>query len=469
MKPDELLFRLDQAASSLGMRAEWQAAALQERAGALLARAAQGGAGAADRLREAGALLSHLLARLTDALGEAGGWREVAAHGRALARDHCQRLALRLLALSPLLARLLESRAAAIQLSLLVGLLAGRLLVRRAPRLQEVHMQSVVCGSYCGPGGLALCRIPTPRIASEDEVLVRVMAGGLDRSDLLAVSGWGRLERGRRHGGFSIGRDFCGVVVEAGLAVHHLAPGDRVWGAVPAHLPGVLAEQVVVPGSLAHRMPTNLNWEGAATVPYSALQVWGALVWRGGLLPDQGAGTSLLVVDGVTDTGCLAVQLAALWGATVTALCSARTSPLARALGAHTVVPTGEDCLAGLALHGPYDLILVAGDVLPQAALAPLLAPRGHLTSALPPPLPSDQWGSLRRLLHPLWRGVVPAACAPAGNLAEPLAYVTEAVQAGRLQPVLDSVVGPREVATTLAELASAGSVGKSVVLWDKL
>ena len=31
--------------------------------------------------------------------------------------------------------------------------------------------------------------------------------------------------------------------------------------------------------------------------------MWGALVWRGGLLPDRAAGQSVLIVDGVTDTG----------------------------------------------------------------------------------------------------------------------------------------------------------------------
>ena len=454
------------------MRMEWQSSALQERAAALLCRLSEGGAGAAARLREARALLRELLARLGEALGEVqlASAREVLALGRAVAREQLRALGRRLVGLSPYLTRLLENRVALCYLSLMVGFLAGRLLVCRAPRLQEQSMMSVVCGSYSGPEGLALCRIPVPRIGREDEVLVRVMAAGLDRTDLLAVGGWGRVERGRQHGGFSVGRDFCGVVLEAGVGVVHLAPGDRVWGALPSHLPGLLAEQVVVRGAAAHRMPTNLNWEGAATVPYSALQVWGALVWRGGLVPDRGAGVQLLVVDGVTDTGCLAVQLACIWGVSVTVLCPARTVPLARALGAHTVIADGDHCEAELRDAGPYDVILVAGDLLPAAALAPLLAKRGRLTSCLPPPLSSDSWGALRRLLHPLWRTVVsPPHYSALSRLSEPLAYVTAAVQSGKLQPVLDSVVGPREVPDTLARLATGQAVGKSVVLWDKL
>ena len=70
------------------------------------------------------------------------------------------------------------------------------------------------------------------------------MSAGLDRCDLLSVSGWGRVERGKPHGGFTLGRDFCGVVLEAGRGVEHLAPGDKVWGATSYHDPGTLSEQV---------------------------------------------------------------------------------------------------------------------------------------------------------------------------------------------------------------------------------
>ena len=72
------------------------------------------------------------------------------------------------------------------------------------------------------------------------QVLVRVMSAGLDRADLLSVSGWGRVERGKPYGGFTLGRDFCGVVLEAGRGVEHLHPGDKVWGGTPYHAPGTV-------------------------------------------------------------------------------------------------------------------------------------------------------------------------------------------------------------------------------------
>lgn len=434
----------------------------------------EGGGRLRTKLREFRLLVRDLLVLMWDSLGGVEGVKEKAEFVRLLIREKMKLISTKLLTgFSPYLNRVMDNKAALVYLGLLVAFLGGRMMSRSAPRLQPLHMMSVVCGSYSGPEALALCRIEVPRIQREDEVLVRVMAAGLDRSDLQSVSGWGKVERGKQYGGFSIGRDFCGVVVEAGVAVSHLAPGDRVWGAQPFQLPGALSEQVVVRGCLAHRMPSNLNWEGAATVPYSALQVWGALVWRGGVKPDEAAGTSILVVDGVTDTGCLTVQLARMWGATVTVLCPSHTVPLARALGAHCVVSATEDeevCINDLRDNGPFDLIVMAGDLVSQASLTSLVAKRGRFTSSLPPRLSSDGWGRLRRLFHPVWRGLVSAPHSPAlSRLSEPLTHVTSAVEAGHLQPVLDTVISPREVPGCLARMATGSTVGKSVVLWDRL
>ena len=43
------------------------------------------------------------------------------------------------------------------------------------------------------------------------------------------------------------------------------------------------------------------------------------------------------------------------------------------------------------------------------------------------------------------------------------------AVQRGKLQPVLDTVLAPAEVGAALQRLATEEVVGKSIVLFDKL
>lgn len=351
--------------------------------------------------------------------------------------------------------------------------MGGRLLSSSAPRLKPIYMTSTVCGSYSGVPGIAQCRIEVPRIQSSAEVLVKVMSTSLDRTDLMSVSGWGRTERGKVHGGFTLGRDFCGVIVEAGADVGHLQPGDRVWGAVPYNMPGTLSEMLVLPGIFVEKMPNNLNWDGAATVPYSALMVWNALVWRGRLRPDKSDGKRVLIVDGLTDTGCLATQMACLWGCMVTVLCPARTVPLAHALGAQTVVPardTEEECVQDLQEAGPYDLVVISGDLITLSSCRPLLADKGRLCSSLPPVLPTDGWGPVRRHLLPLWRTLfLPPSLPSHKQLAQPLKYLSNAVERGKIQPVLDSVLSPLDVKEGLTRLASQQTVGKSVIVFDKI
>jgi len=258
------------------------------------------------------------------------------------------------------------------------------------------------------------------------------------------------------------------------VGVSHLAPGDKVWAAVPYTQPGTMAELVVLPGRCVEKLPTSLSFEGGATVPHSALQVWGALVWRGGLVPGQCSGVSVLVVDGVSPTGCLAVQLAALWGASVTTIAPYRVVPLAHALGAHSVVaaPTDQEdislCRAELQQAGPYDLIVTTSSLLPGDLCRSLLAPNGRLTSSLPPHLASDGWGPLRRWFLPSWRRLFSAPFLPRqSQLMTPLRYMSTAVSEGRLQPVLDTVYSTSRLREGLQATAGEETIGKSVIVFN--
>ena len=57
----------------------------------------------------------------------------------------------------------------------------------------------------------------------------------------------------------------------------------------------------------------------------------------------------------------------------------------------------------------------------------------------------------------------------PASDDHAAAAAKIQAVQRGKLQPVLDTVITPAEVSTALTKLAAQESVGKSVVLFDRL
>merc|ERR1719204_1433518 len=84
-------------------------------------------------------------------MGEAGGGRELLEASKVLLKEKCKLVGRRLVSLSPQMARAVESRLLIATISLSIGFMAGRLIVRRAPRLKELGMLSVVCGSYSGP------------------------------------------------------------------------------------------------------------------------------------------------------------------------------------------------------------------------------------------------------------------------------------------------------------------------------
>ena len=256
MKPEELLFRLEQASSNIlvsggsvgpsrltrpvfQLRMEWQQLAVQEKLSGAVERV--GSSPLAERLRDGIQLFRQILLRVLSSLKERSANSETIKFLKDIAKANLRLLASRISFLSPYVYEALQNRLMIAYVSLLAGVLAGRVWMSGYPELQAQQMVSVVCGGYSGPESVAVCRIPVPRVTSNQQVLVRVMSAGLDRTDLMAVSGWARLERRKPHGGFTLGRDFCGIVVEAGVGVSHVHPGDRVWGLLPYHVTGSLS------------------------------------------------------------------------------------------------------------------------------------------------------------------------------------------------------------------------------------
>src|SRR3954471_22427504 len=185
-----------------------------------------------------------------------------------------------------------------------------------------------------------LVDMPRPEPA-DDEVLVRVHASSINRSDYYSLGGAGVLMRPMIGGflrpkGERIGGDFAGVAEAVGKTVTDIHPGDEVFGSRT----GALAEYVSAKTAVA-RKPPNLSFEEAAAVPGAALTALEALRDYGDLEPGQ----RVLVNGASGGVGSFAVQLAkALGAAHVTAVCSTGNVEAARRAGADRVVDyTSED------------------------------------------------------------------------------------------------------------------------------
>ena len=124
----------------------------------------------AEKCREASVVVRELLLRVLDILKDKAAHSETVRLVKELGKSHLRLLARRISVLSPLVHQALENRLAIAWASLLLGFMGGRLWMRGYPQLQPQQMMSLVCGGYSGPEGVALCRIPVPRLTHNHQV-----------------------------------------------------------------------------------------------------------------------------------------------------------------------------------------------------------------------------------------------------------------------------------------------------------
>ena len=199
--------------------------------------------------------------------------------------------------------------------------------------MTHTTMRAMVIERTGGPEQLVAAEVPVPtRVGSE--VLVRVLAAGVNRVDAEARAGLGDSAAVPVFPAV-LGHDFSGVVVEVPYAAHALHVGDAVYGMAPfPRAGGSYAEYVSVPSSSVARKPATLSHVEAAGVPLAALTAWGMVVD----VAKAHEGQRILVHAGAGGVGHFAVQIAAYFGAHVVATGSQRNAGWLRELGAAEVV-----------------------------------------------------------------------------------------------------------------------------------
>jgi NADPH2:quinone reductase len=191
---------------------------------------------------------------------------------------------------------------------------------------------------------LVVAERPDPE-PGRGELLVRVVAAGINGADLLQAKGGYPVPPGSPAD--IPGLDLAGEVAATGPDVHRFTPGDRVMAVVGG---GGQAELAVVHERLAIPVPDGLGWPEAGGFPEVVTTAHDALFTQCGL----GLGDRLLVSGAAGGVGTAAVQLAAAAGAEVVA--SVRNPDHHHAvadLGAAVVAEPDE-----VFDHGPFDVIL---------------------------------------------------------------------------------------------------------------
>jgi NADPH:quinone reductase-like Zn-dependent oxidoreductase len=237
-------------------------------------------------------------------------------------------------------------------------------------------MKAAVRARYCAPEQVEILELEKP-VPSDDEVLVRVRAAGLNILDWYGVTGrpWvSRASTGLRAPKEDrLGVDYAGTVEAVGRNVEDLEPGDEVFGGRT----GALAEYVVARADRAIvKRPDNVPVEEAAAVAVAATTALQGLRDKGGLEHGQ----KVLINGASGGVGSFAIQIAKALGAEVTAVCSTPSVDLARSLGADRVVDyTKEDFVK---LGERYDLLLDIAGTRSWSAYQRVLAPQAPLVVA---------------------------------------------------------------------------------------
>jgi NADPH:quinone reductase-like Zn-dependent oxidoreductase len=327
-------------------------------------------------------------------------------------------------------------------------------------RAYELHARD-------GFDSLSLTERPSP-LLGKGEVRVRMRAASVNYRDL----GVARRARSRKSPVIPLS-DGAGEVIELGAGVSSLRVGDRVAGSFfptwidgplsDAHhaaslgsgQDGVLAEEVVLPASAWVPLPAHLSYEQGATLPCAGVTAWHALFEAAKLLPGEVA-----LVQG---SGGVSVFAKAAGAKVIATSSSAAKRERLRALGADHVIDYkanpawGEEAKLWTGGRGVDVVIEVGGPGTFDQSVAAL------------------RYGGTMSLLGVLTGtkgevntyGIFHKALRVAGIYVGSIAMfhrLNQALEARRLEPVVDRVFAFDEAKEAYAYLASGAHLGKVVI-----
>jgi NADPH:quinone reductase-like Zn-dependent oxidoreductase len=322
--------------------------------------------------------------------------------------------------------------------------------------------------------------LPEPSLGSDSDVRVRVRAAALNHLDLFVVGG---LPNVRIVPPWIIGSDAMGTIESIGAAVRGLAIGDQVlinpglsdrsceyclageqplcprFSVLGEHVPGTMAELVVVPATNVLPVAPDTDPVDGAAFTLSTLTAWRMLVSRARVT----AGEHVLIwgIGGGVALACL--QICKMLGAYVT-VTSSSDEKLARALalGAdaavnHRDADVGREIRARTGKRGVEVVVDSVGEATWSQSLG-ALGRRGRLVTCggtSGPMVTTD----VRRLFWNQWS----ILGSTMGNDAE-FAAVVGKFRQGQLRPVVDGVYALDDGAAAFERMRSGEQFGKLVV-----
>lgn len=322
--------------------------------------------------------------------------------------------------------------------------------------------------------------LPVPEVRRSDDVRIRVRAAALNRLDLFVVGG---LPGVTITPPWPLGADACGIIDQLGSEVTSVAAGDLVlvnpgisdrtcayclageqplcpkFALLGEHLPGTMAEYIVVPAANVRRVPAGVSVEQAAAFTLATLTAWRMIVSRARVQ----AGENVLIWGIGGGVALAALQICKNIGAQVWVV-SSSDEKLRRAgeLGADVLLNrTSVDVARVIRERTARRGMDVVVDNVGQATWSQSLQSLGRAGRLVTcgatsgPAVETD----IRRLFWYQWS----ILGSTMGNDAELDAIVAE-LAAGRLLPPVDSVHALADGRAAFERLAAGDQFGKIVV-----
>jgi NADPH:quinone reductase-like Zn-dependent oxidoreductase len=304
-------------------------------------------------------------------------------------------------------------------------------------------MKAVIIREYGGPEVLKLEDVPRPE-PKENEVLVRVIAAGVNPIDAIIREGTYAKEFGTRLP-LVPGYDIAGVVEKVGKKIAKLKTGDAVYGYVLGG--GGYAEYAVAPEGEMSLKPESLSFVAAAAVPLAALTAWQALIDNAKVK----AGQAVLIHGGSGGVGTMAIQIAKARGAHVIATASTSNQDLLKELGADVAIDYTKTKFEDVARDVDVVLDSVGKDTLARSYG---VVKRGGFIATLVSRLDQTELDK---------RGIRGASISVKPNVRE-LGEITKLIEEKKIKPVVTRMISLADAVNAQQQIATHHTRGKIVL-----
>jgi NADPH:quinone reductase-like Zn-dependent oxidoreductase len=315
-------------------------------------------------------------------------------------------------------------------------------------------MKAFTKSKYGGPEILQLEEVEKPAL-KDGHILVRVIANSANPADWHILRGEPFFAR-FAFGLFKpkdkiLGADFAGVVEEVGKHVADFKIGDSVFGEVLKG--GAFAEYVCSPANVCARMPKGIDYPVMASVPIAGLTALQAVVTHGKLKE----GESVLINGSSGGVGHFAVQIAKAYGASVTAVCSARNSDFVKSLGADHVISYDKESIH---CHDrKYNLIIdTHGNLFHEDYKR--MGERGVMVGF-------TTMGHMISVLSKRAFSKFPLLQFTAEANTEDLQTLASLIQSGKVKPHIEKTYSYKEIPEAIGYIEAMRSRGKVAMIWE--